>query len=66
MSKNKILPIFLCKIVIKELIYYKFSSAAGENPKKIFLDSKAVFYLVLALPIGEYMFRRAKKDTGTV
>ena len=52
--------------ILNNAVYYKFSRAAGENPKKIFLDSKAVFYLVLALPIGEYMFRRAKKDTGTV
>ena len=50
--------------ILNNAVYYKFSRAAGENIRKIFLDSKAVFYLAVALPIGEYMFRRAGKDTG--
>jgi hypothetical protein len=50
--------------ILNNAVYYKFSRTAGKNIREIFLDSKAVFYLAAALPAGEYMFRRAEKDTG--
>ena len=56
--------IFYTDKILNNAVYYKFSRTAGEKIRKIFLDSKAVFYLVMALPIGEYMFRRARKDIG--
>lgn len=49
--------------ILNNAVYYKFSRAAGESIRKIFLDSKAVFSLFLALPAGEYMWRKAKKNT---
>jgi glycosyltransferase involved in cell wall biosynthesis len=49
--------------ILNNAVYYKFSRAAGAGLKKIFLDSKAVFYLILALPAGEYMWRKSGKNT---
>lgn len=48
--------------ILNNSVYYKFSKAAGLKLSEIFSRSKSKFFLFLALPIGEYMWLKIKKQ----
>ena len=48
--------------LLNNAIYYKFSRISKVKLKEIFNSSNSKFYLFLALPIGEYMYRKIKKN----
>ena len=47
--------------MLNNAVYYKFCRAAGYKFGKIFKDSKNKLFLISAIPLGEYMWKKEKK-----
>ena len=46
--------------ILNNAVYYKFFKVAGYKFRKIFQESKSKLFLILAIPIGEFMWKKVK------
>ena len=46
--------------ILNNAVYYKFCKVAGYKFRKIFQESKSKLFLILAIPIGEFMWKKVK------
>ena len=46
--------------VLNNAVYYKFCKVAGYKFEKIFQESKSKLFLIFAIPIGEFMWKKVK------
>ena len=46
--------------ILNNAVYYKFCKVAGYKFRKIFKESKNKLFLIFAIPIGEFMWKKVK------
>jgi len=46
--------------VLNNAVYYKFCKVAGYKFRKIFKESKNKLFLIFAIPVGEFMWKKVK------
>ena len=46
--------------VLNNAVYYKFCEVAGYKFRKIFKESKNKLFLIFAIPVGEFMWKKVK------
>ena len=46
--------------ILNNAVYYKFCKVAGYKFRKIFKESKNKLFLIFAIPVGEFMWKKVK------
>ena len=46
--------------VLNNAVYYKFCKVAGYKFRKIFKEGKNKLFLIFAIPVGEFMWKKVK------